>query len=102
VNTNRTPGTADAADVSMAPIVARAKGLRTKQACSIPGMVVSAQALLTENPHPTAAEIREGLAGNLCRCAGYQRIVDAVLRVARVESLDDGFRAPATPSGASA
>jgi aerobic-type carbon monoxide dehydrogenase small subunit (CoxS/CutS family) len=45
----------------------------------IPGMVVAAQALLTENPHPTAAEVREGLAGNLCRCAGYQRIVDAVL-----------------------
>jgi carbon-monoxide dehydrogenase small subunit len=46
----------------------------------IPGMVVSAQALLNENPHPSAAEVREGLAGNLCRCAGYQRIVDAVLR----------------------
>jgi carbon-monoxide dehydrogenase small subunit len=48
----------------------------------IPGMVVSAQALLDENPHPTPAEVREGLAGNLCRCAGYQRIVDAVLRAA--------------------
>jgi carbon-monoxide dehydrogenase small subunit len=48
----------------------------------IPGMVVSAQALLNENPHPTPAEVREGLAGNLCRCAGYQRIVDAVLRAA--------------------
>ena len=36
----------------------------------IPGMVVSAQALLNENPHPTAADVREGLAGNLCRCAG--------------------------------
>jgi carbon-monoxide dehydrogenase small subunit len=45
-------------------------------------MVVSAQALLNENPHPTPAEVREGLAGNLCRCAGYQRIVDAVLRAA--------------------
>ena len=48
----------------------------------IPGMVVSAEALLAENPRPTAAEVREGLAGNLCRCAGYQRIVDAVLRAA--------------------
>jgi carbon-monoxide dehydrogenase small subunit len=48
----------------------------------IPGMVMSAQALLTENPHPTPADVREGLAGNLCRCAGYQRIVDAVLRAA--------------------
>jgi carbon-monoxide dehydrogenase small subunit len=68
----------------------------------IPGMVVSAQALLAENPHPSPAEVREGLAGNLCRCGGYQRIVDAVLRAARVESLDAGVRAPATPSEASA
>jgi aerobic carbon-monoxide dehydrogenase small subunit len=48
----------------------------------IPGMVMSAQALLQENPHPTEVEVREGLAGNLCRCAGYQRIVDAVLLAA--------------------
>jgi carbon-monoxide dehydrogenase small subunit len=48
----------------------------------IPGMVMSAQALLTETPRPTAEEVREGLAGNLCRCAGYQRIVDAVLLAA--------------------
>jgi aerobic-type carbon monoxide dehydrogenase small subunit (CoxS/CutS family) len=48
----------------------------------IPGMVMAAQALLNENPHPTAAEVREGLAGNLCRCAGYQQIVDAVLLAA--------------------
>lgn len=68
----------------------------------IPGMVVSAQALLAENAHPSPAEVREGLAGNLCRCGGYQRIVDAVLRTARVESLDAGVRAPATPSEASA
>jgi len=68
----------------------------------IPGMVVSAQALLNENPNPSPAEVREGLAGNLCRCAGYQRIVDAVLIAADTESLDAGFRAPATPSEASA
>jgi aerobic-type carbon monoxide dehydrogenase small subunit (CoxS/CutS family) len=48
----------------------------------IPGMVVSAQALLDRNPHPRPDEVREGLAGNLCRCAGYQRIVDAVLLAA--------------------
>jgi carbon-monoxide dehydrogenase small subunit len=48
----------------------------------IPGMVVAARALLNENPHPTEVEVREGLAGNLCRCAGYQRIVDAVLLAA--------------------
>src|SRR3954464_2597382 len=44
---------------------------------SIRGMVVAAQAVLAENPQPSVAEIREGLAGNLCRCAGYQRIVAA-------------------------
>src|SRR4051812_20742780 len=48
----------------------------------IPGMVVAAQALLAENPQPSVAEIREGLAGDLCRCAGYQRIVAAVQRAA--------------------
>ena len=48
----------------------------------IPGMVMAAQALLAENPHPRPEEIREGLAGNLCRCAGYQRIVAAVQRAA--------------------
>ena len=51
----------------------------------IPGMVMAAQALLNENPDPDPAEIREGLAGNLCRCAGYQRIVEAVQVAARGE-----------------
>ena len=51
----------------------------------IPGMVMAAQALLDENPDPDPAEIREGLAGNLCRCAGYQRIVAAVQTAARGE-----------------
>jgi aerobic carbon-monoxide dehydrogenase small subunit len=51
----------------------------------IPGMVMSAQALLAQNPHPDEVEVREGLAGNLCRCAGYQRIVDAVLLAAEGE-----------------
>ena len=41
-------------------------------------VVVAAQALLNDNPHPTPEDVREGLAGNLCRCAGYQRIVRAV------------------------
>lgn len=44
----------------------------------IPGMVMAAHALLIDNADPTEAEIREGLSGNLCRCAGYQRIVRAV------------------------
>ncbi|HEY3992284.1 MAG TPA: (2Fe-2S)-binding protein [Ktedonobacteraceae bacterium] len=44
-----------------------------------PGMLMSAQALLASNPHPTRAEIRAALAGNLCRCTGYQAIVDAIV-----------------------
>jgi carbon-monoxide dehydrogenase small subunit len=50
----------------------------------IPGMVVSAHQLLADNPSPTVEEVREGLSGNLCRCAGYNRIVDAVLAAAQV------------------
>ncbi len=43
-----------------------------------PGFVVSATALLEKKPNPTKAEIRRGLSGNLCRCTGYQKILDAV------------------------
>jgi len=48
----------------------------------IPGQLVAARALLAETPHPTRAEIEEGLAGNLCRCAGYQQIIEAVFAAA--------------------
>jgi aerobic carbon-monoxide dehydrogenase small subunit len=44
----------------------------------IPGMIMAAKYLLQENSNPTEAEIKQGLAGNLCRCAGYSRIIDAV------------------------
>jgi len=44
----------------------------------IPGQLVSARALLAANPHPSRAEIEDGLAGNLCRCAGYEQIIEAV------------------------
>lgn len=43
-----------------------------------PGFLMSAHALLADNPHPTRAQIVEGLSGNLCRCTGYTSIVDAV------------------------
>jgi carbon-monoxide dehydrogenase small subunit len=43
-----------------------------------PGMVVASEALLAQNPDPSREEIREGIAGTLCRCTGYQQIVDAV------------------------
>jgi len=49
----------------------------------IPGMIVAARYLLSSNPHPSEDEIKEGLAGNLCRCAGYSRIIDAVALASR-------------------
>ena len=44
-----------------------------------PGMILAAAALLERNPSPSAKEVREALAGNLCRCTGYEPIVEAVL-----------------------
>jgi len=44
-----------------------------------PGMVMAAEALLSHNPRPTEEEIREAISGNLCRCTGYNMIVDAIL-----------------------
>ena len=55
----------------------------------IPGQLVSARALLTEIPHPNRAEIEEGLAGNLCRCAGYEQIIEAVAMAAERRSGED-------------
>jgi xanthine dehydrogenase iron-sulfur cluster and FAD-binding subunit A len=48
-----------------------------------PGMLMSAKALLDGNPRPTEAEIRQAIAGNLCRCTGYQQIVDAIANAAK-------------------
>ncbi len=50
--------------------------------CS-PGMILSAKGLLDRRPDPSEAEIRTALSGNLCRCTGYQKIVDAVSRAAK-------------------
>ena len=44
---------------------------------------MAAKALLADVPHPTRAEVEEGLAGNLCRCAGYEQIIEAVLLAAK-------------------
>lgn len=49
--------------------------------CS-PGMLMTAKGLLDENPYPTEAEVRKAIAGNLCRCTGYVRIVQAIKKVA--------------------
>ncbi|WP_303323001.1 (2Fe-2S)-binding protein [Cloacibacillus evryensis] len=51
-----------------------------------PGMLMSASALLMENPRPTEAEVRLALAGNICRCGDYSAIVDAVLDAAEAEA----------------
>lgn len=50
-----------------------------------PGMILSAKALLDENPHPAEIEVRRAISGNLCRCTGYVKIVDAILAVSRGE-----------------
>lgn len=54
-----------------------------------PGMILSAKALLTRNPHPTEPEVRAAIAGNLCRCTGYVNIVKAVLDAADGESISE-------------
>ncbi|MFC1867833.1 (2Fe-2S)-binding protein [Thermodesulfobacteriota bacterium] len=48
-----------------------------------PGMILSAKALLDRNPHPTEDEVREAISGNLCRCTGYVKIVDAIMSAAK-------------------
>ncbi|WP_322508421.1 (2Fe-2S)-binding protein [Anaerolinea sp.] len=50
-----------------------------------PGILISSRALLNRNPKPTEFEIREAISGNLCRCTGYNRIVEAVKKVAGTE-----------------
>jgi carbon-monoxide dehydrogenase small subunit len=48
-----------------------------------PGMILASISLLTRNPHPTESDVREGLAGNLCRCTGYTKILESVLGATR-------------------
>jgi aerobic carbon-monoxide dehydrogenase small subunit len=59
-----------------------------------PGMIMAAAGLLAENPNPTEDEVRHWLEGNLCRCTGYQNIVNAVLDAARTKG---GSLDPAAP-----
>jgi aerobic-type carbon monoxide dehydrogenase small subunit (CoxS/CutS family) len=51
-----------------------------------PGMVMATVGLLSENPHPTEAEVRAGLEGNLCRCTGYHNIIASVLAAADAQA----------------
>ncbi len=52
----------------------------------IPGAILSIRALLNENPKPTEEEIRESISGNLCRCTGYNKMLEAVERARRYEN----------------
>ena len=60
----------------------------------IPGQLMAARALLRANPRPTRADVEDGLAGNLCRCAGYEQIIEATLDAASREA-----RAPGAGDG---
>ena len=72
-----------AADGSLSPVQAAFRDHHALQCgfCT-PGFVVTATALLRDNPHPTDDEIRVGLAGNVCRCTGYQGILAAMRELA--------------------
>ncbi len=48
-----------------------------------PGMVLTAHAFLLKNPHPKREQVRKAIAGNICRCTGYQQIIDAVMKAAK-------------------
>ena len=53
-----------------------------------PGVIMSTKALLDENPNPTLHEIRDALAGNLCRCTGYTKMIEAIQAIAREGTID--------------
>ena len=55
-----------------------------------PGMIISSKALVDRNPNPTREEIRRELAGNICRCTGYQLIIDAVESYAKAKAASEG------------
>ena len=55
-----------------------------------PGMVISAKALLDHNPNPTELEVRQAISGNLCRCTGYTKIVEAILAAAQPQTAQGG------------
>lgn len=58
----------------------------------IPGQLIAAAELLALTPHPTRAEVEDGLAGNLCRCAGYEQIIEAVLMASESATAGDAAR----------
>jgi aerobic-type carbon monoxide dehydrogenase small subunit (CoxS/CutS family) len=58
-----------------------------------PGLIIATKALLDHNPHPTEADIRDSISGNLCRCTGYNQIVRAVQSAAAAEGVATGGEA---------
>ena len=90
---------ADRTQVTTIEGIAGKRGLRRLQQsmldcggaqCGIctPGIILAAAHLLSQKPHPTAEEIREGLSGNLCRCTGYAQICEAIAEAARTEDAE--------------
>src|SRR6516162_1854910 len=63
-----------------------------------PGMMMTARWLLDNNPDPTAAEVREAISGQICRCTGYENIVRSVLWAAKREGSEDGARLRTSPA----
>lgn len=61
-----------------------------------PGMIIAAKALLLRNPHPTEDEIKEAMSGNLCRCTGYVKIVEAVKMAAAAGPVSAAVKVPAS------
>ena len=55
-----------------------------------PGMIMSAKALLNENPHPTEEEVKEALSGNFCRCISHYHVIEAVMDVSGKVGKDNG------------
>ena len=91
----------DGADVRTVEGLAPADGLSTLQAAfletggaqcgiCIPGMLIAADAFLTEDRTPTEDAVREAIAGNLCRCTGYTKIIDAIVLAAERSSAGSG------------
>ena len=55
-----------------------------------PGMIMSAKALLSKNPTPTEEEVKIAISGNLCRCTGYKKIIEAIMDVSRQNKKEQG------------
>ncbi len=64
-----------------------------------PGMILSGKALLEENPDPSEAEVRRSISGNLCRCTGYSKIVEAIMKVPNGKNGSDPAPKSTEPDG---